>query len=92
MREFEYRISVEHNIYPNITVYEKYLDGAFAGWKVVANEGYKMYDETANNTELDIETGEEIPVTQYTELTYIPKMWNWKNFHYVAVQNSILEK
>lgn len=90
--EYTYILSADHNIYPNITVYEKYLNGVFSGWEIRANEGYVFYNTTENNTELDPETNEEIPVTYYYTLARKNKNYNWNNFHYVAVpRNSVDE-
>lgn len=79
------QISTEHNIYPNLTVYDRIADGVAAGWEVRANEGYVFYDTTANNTDFDPETGEEVPVTFYYIIRMFPRNYNWANFSLVAV-------
>ena len=90
--DFVYVLSADHNIYPNITIYEKYFNGEFSGWEFRANDGYVFYDTTANNVELDPETNEEIPVIFYYTLASKPKTYNWNNFHYVAVLRSTVDE
>lgn len=85
-------VSTEHNIYPNMTVYDCFTDGEPNGWKIIANDGYVFYDTTENNTESDPVTGEEIPVIYYYTLSRKPKRYNWDNFHYVAVLRSTVDE
>lgn len=89
---FDYEISVEHNIYPNLTVYDKYYNGEFAGWEVRSNEGYVFYNANANNTTFDPDTMEEIPVTYYYTLMSLTKYYNWANFALVAVLRSSVDE
>lgn len=80
-----YETSTEHNIYPNLTVCDRFADGVAAGWRVTANEGYVFYDENAEDTKLDPETMEEVPITYYYTIIYYPRTYNWDNFALVAV-------
>ena len=92
MAVYTYEVSTEHNVYPNITVYDRFRDGVQSGWRFNTNEGYVMYDTTANNTELDPETMEEIPVTYYYTQYYANPNYNWNNFHWVAVPRSSVDE
>lgn len=98
---FTYEISTEHNIYPNLTVYDRFSDGVAAGWKVEANEGYVFYDENAEDmdAQIDPETGDlvidpetglpvMVPVTYYYTEKGLSKYYNWANFALVAVLRS----
>lgn len=82
---YTYTVSTEHNIYPNLTVYDRFWDGEPSGWRVNANEGYVFYDANANDIGLDPETGEEIPVTYYYTVQAMSRYYNWANFALVAV-------
>lgn len=92
MAEFVYEIDNERNIYPNMTVKKRYLNDTFSGWSIFANEGYVIYDTSANNTEMNPETMEEIPVIYYYTATHKPARYNWDNFHYVAVLRSSVDE
>lgn len=92
MAEWTHEISTEHNIYPNLTVYDRFADGEARGWRVNANDGYVMYDTTANDMELDPVTGEEIPVTYYYTLMYLTQYYNWDNFAWVAVPRDSVDE
>lgn len=87
-----YQESTEHNIYPNLTVYDCIDNGELTGWRVNANEDYVFYDTTANNTELDPETMEEIPVIYYYTVRYFPLRKNWDNFSLVAVPRDTVDE
>lgn len=84
--------STEHNIYPNLTVYDSFWDGEPDGWKVEANEGYVFYDANANDTELDPETMIERPVTYYYTIRLYPQRFNWANFALVAVPRDSVDE
>lgn len=72
---------------PNITVYNKYCDGEHYAFKVVPNDGYVMYDSTANNIELDPDTMEEISVIYYYRSSDIPL----RSENYINVWVAVLE-
>jgi hypothetical protein len=91
MATYTYVISTEHNVYPNLTVYDRLKDGVLSGWKVIPNDGYVMYDTTDNNTELD-ENGNEIPVTHYYTQANLSPYTNWGNFSWVAVLRSEVDE
>lgn len=85
-------LSTEHNVYPDITIYDRLRDGVLSGWDVYANEGYVMYHANANDTELDPDTMEEIPVTYYYTEAGLPPNYNWANFDYVAVPRDSVDE
>ena len=98
----EYRPSTEITL-PNITVDEVRQDGVIIGYRLTANEGYVIYDTSANDVEpktdpetgepiIDPETGEvvEIPVIYYFVQVTIPvnvPVGNW-----VAVLESTVDE
>jgi len=92
MAVYTYEVSTEHNNYPNMTVYDRFVDGVQNGWRLNANEGYVFYDTTENNTEPDPITGEERPVTYYYTVAYIPRNYPWARFPYVAVPRSEVDE
>lgn len=90
---YTYVPSEEHNIYPNLTVYDQLWDGVeHEGWKVEANPGYVFFDQNANNTETDPDTLEEIPVTYYYTVKYLNPRYNWANFALVAVPRDSVDE
>jgi hypothetical protein len=91
MAVYTQEIATEFN-FPNITIYRKLKDGVHYAWSVRANDGYVIYDTAANNTEVNPETGEEIPVIYYyTELS-CPLREDFVDFTWVAVpRNSVDE-
>ena len=85
MTEAIYRISMEHNAYPNFTVYDRFYNGEASGWKVITNEGYVFYDPSDENIEYDPETLEPISVIHYYTQINFPRNYNWDNFNLIAV-------
>ena len=79
-------------ILTNITVYRKYRDGVLCGYEVYTNEGYVMYDTTANNTEVDPETWEEYPVIYYYTWLSCPVRTNFDTFTWIAVPRSSVDE
>lgn len=79
-------------VIPNISVYRKYKDGVLSRYEVYSNEGYVMYDTTANNTELDPITGEEVPVIYYYTWLTCPLSINFDNFTWVAVPRDSVDE
>ena len=92
MAVYTYVVSTEHNIYPNLTVYDRLADGVPSGWRVNANEGYVYYNANDSYTDIDPDTGEEIPVTYYYTQTLLPRTYNWNNFDLVAVPRSSVDE
>lgn len=98
MATYTTEVNTSYNI-PNITVYNKLEDGVLYGYHVIPNEGYVMYDSTANDTEpildengdfmLD-ENGEMIvrPTIYYCRLAGVPLRLPNKPYDYVAVLES----
>lgn len=91
MAEYTTQIATEYN-FPNITVYRKYRDGVHYAWRFVSNEGYVMYDTTANNTELDPETMLERPVIYYYTNVDCPLNYNFDNFAFKAISINEVDK
>ena len=91
MAEYTREIATEFN-FPNITVYRKFCDGVQYGWRFESNEGYVMYDTTAEDTEpwVDPDTDEIIPVPTIYYYTNVdcPLRYDWDNFTWVAVLRS----
>ena len=88
MADFIYQVVAEHNIYPNITVCKTLMNGVQTGWRVTPNDGYVFYDTTDEYTEFNPETEEDVPVRRYFTIAYLPLIYNWDNFGYVAVLRS----
>ena len=74
--------------FPNITIKRRMVDGIHKGYHVSANDGYAIYDATAENKELDPDTMEEIPVTYYFSEAFLPSKFVFERFPYVAVKLS----
>lgn len=91
MAEVKYIISTEHNNYPNITVYDRLYDGVTSGWKLVADDGYVMYDTTDETTMLDNE-GNEIRDVYFCERVNLSPKNNWDKFSWVAVLSGDIDK
>ena len=81
MAVYTYADSTEHNIYPDLKVYDRFRDGVHVGWKIEAKPGYVLRD---TDTELN-EDGDEITVTRYSTPFYLPSNFDWPNFALVAV-------
>ena len=92
MAVYTYEVSTEHNIYPNLTIYDRFVDSVPNGWRVNANEGYVFYDANANNVELDPDTMEEVPVTYYYTIAHFPANYRWANFAIVAVPRDSVDE
>lgn len=84
MATYTREIATEFN-FPNITVWRLLCDGELYGWEALTNEGYVMYNPNANDTEIDPDTMEEIPVTYYYTIKGFPARYNFANFPWVAV-------
>lgn len=91
MATYTYEVATDITL-PNMTVYRKYKDGVHSAWRVNTNEGYVMYDTAANNTEIDPETMEEIPVTYYYTILHCPLSWDYRTFTYVAVPRDSVDE
>lgn len=91
MATWTYEVATEYD-FPNITVYRRYKDGVHNSWRVNANDGYVMYDTTANDYEIDPETMEEIPVTYYFTVMSCPLNYPFDNFTWVAVLRSTVDE
>lgn len=85
MAIYTYVESAKHNIYPNLTVYDRLRDGVPTGWQVNAKKGFVFYDKNTADTKLDPTTMENVPVTYYYTIRLFPLTYNWENFALVAV-------
>lgn len=84
---YVYEINTDFNI-ANITVRNCLNDGELAFFELTPNEGYVMYDETANDVEYDEETDTFVPTIYYSRLCYVPPFRpNWVN-NWTAVLES----
>ena len=81
---------------PNITIQEKYLNDVLISHVLTADEGYVIYDTSANDAELktDPETGEaiEVPVIYYYRQATIPINVPVENWTWVAVLESTVDE
>ena len=91
MAVWERVVATEFN-FPNITVWKKLRDGVHVSWEVKPNDGYVMYDTTANDTELNPETMEEIPVVYYYTIMSCPLNYNFDAFTWVAVPRDSVDE
>lgn len=82
-----YEMSVDHNGYPDLTVWDRLQDGRPAGFRVTADEGFVFYDPTEEvPPALDPVTGEEIPgEIYYARVRYLPRNYDWSKFALEAV-------
>jgi hypothetical protein len=78
--------------FPNITVWRVMNGETLAFWEVKTNEGYVMYDPNANNTEIDPDTLEEVPVTYYYTIKALNPRFNFDNFPWVAVPRDSVDE
>ena len=79
-------------LFPNISVYRKYRDGELCAYEVYSNEGYVMYDTTAEDYEILDPDSEPIPTTYYYTWVTFPRTFNFANFTWVAVpRNTVPE-
>jgi hypothetical protein len=78
--------------FPNLVIEERWSNGVMRGYRVTPAEGYVFYDSTANDTEPDPITGEDVPVIYYKTLAYLPSNCNFDNFPYVAVLRSSVDE
>lgn len=60
MAEYTYEIATDIGI-PNITIKRCYIDGVLSAYHLTSNDGYVMYDTTANHTEI-LEDENGLPV------------------------------
>lgn len=88
MVNYTYEESNKH-IYPNIRVDARFRDGVQVGWRVIPEDEYVL---SQSMIELDPETEEEITVTDYHEVMFLPYEYDWKNFALVAVPASEAEE
>lgn len=78
--------------FPNLTIEERWSNDVMRGYRLTANSGYVFYDTTANNTESDPDTGEEISVIYYYTIAYLPSNFNFANFPWVAVPRDSVDE
>mgnify|MGYP007115388186 CR=1 FL=1 len=91
MANVYYEVATDLN-FPNITIERRYYDGVHSGYRMTANEGYVFYDTTANDTELNPETMEEVPVIYYYTIALLTTNFNFDNFPYVAVPRDSVDE
>ena len=91
MAVYTFEVATEYN-FPHIIVYRKLTDGVHTAWRINAEEGYVFYDTTANNTEIDPETMEEIPVIYYYTVASLPMRTDMSNFRFAAVPRDSVDE
>lgn len=79
MADFVYEPTIGVSV-PNITVENQFYNGVHIAYRLTANPGYVMYDQTEQNTTLDPDTMEEIPIIYYYRqvtypIRYAPEVW-----------------
>lgn len=87
----QHRVSTTHNVFPNLTVYERYYatdPTKVIGYKVTANAGYVFKDTSEINYEYNAETDENEQVTYYYRVAYLVRSFNFANLPFVAVMES----
>lgn len=87
MAEFKNELATDINL-QNISVYRKFRDGVHCAYEVFADEGFVMYDKKAQNTELDPETNEIVPVTYYYTWISCPLNCDFGAFSYEATERA----
>ena len=71
--------SLKYNIYPNLTVFDRFVNDVFIGWRVIPKNGYVISDKNSDKT--------------YFNDLHLPKNFNWSLFSYVSLpRNSVDEK
>lgn len=83
--------NTEFNI-DNITVLNKLYGGELYAYKIIANNGFVMYDATAEDKYTDAETGAEVPCVHYYRNVDIPIKYGNAIKDYVAVEESAVNK
>ena len=78
--------------FPHIDIYQTLRDGELRSYVARGQEGYVLYNPNANNTEMDPDTMEEVPVTYYYVSVGIPATFNFDNFPYVAKLRSEVDE
>ncbi len=91
MAVYTKEIATEYN-FIGITVYKTLCDGVQTGWEIRASDGYVFYDTTANNTDIDPDTMEEISVTYYYTVASLPLREDMVNFRWVAVPRDSVDE
>ena len=79
-------------VFPNITVYRRFCDDVLSSYEVYSNDGYVMYDTTAEDYERPDPDSEPIPTIYYYTWVSFPARFNFANFTWVAVpRNTVPE-
>lgn len=91
MAVYTLEVATEYN-FPNITVYKKLKDGIHYAWQVNPDSGYVMYNTAANDTELDPDTEQPVPVTYYYTIMSCPLSYDFDNFTWVAVPRESVDE
>lgn len=83
-----YELSVDHNVYPHLTVWDRLQGGRHAGFRVNAEQGFVFYDSSEEREPvIDPMTGEKLPVEiYYARVRYLPRNYDWSKFALCAVR------
>ena len=90
MAEVIYELATDISL-ENITVHRRYYNGTLSAYRLTANDGYVMYDTQEEIFETD-ENGNEVQVIYYCRQVAIPTSVPIKNWSYVAVLESDVNK
>ena len=74
--------------FPNITMHKRYRNGELCAYIASADEGYVMYDKTAENYEQESPESEPVRVNHYYSRVIFPLSTNFSDFHWEAVEKS----
>ena len=91
MTNWTYEVATEYK-FPNITVFKILKDGVLNGYRINTNDGYVMYDTRRNDTDIDPDTMQEIPVTYYYTVSSVPVTFDFVNFPWVAVPRDSVDE
>lgn len=83
-----YELSVDHNVYPHLTVWDRLQDRQPAGFRVNAEDGFVFYDpKEEQESKIYPETGEELPMDiYYARVRYLPRNFDWSRFNLRVVK------
>ncbi|MBQ6825975.1 MAG: hypothetical protein IJP34_04885 [Clostridia bacterium] len=78
--------------FPNLTIYRRMNGETQIGYEMVPNEDYVFYDSTANDFRFEPYTMEEIPVTYFYTIAFLPTKFKFDNFPFIAVERGSIDE
>ena len=88
---FTEEITTEMN-FSNITVHKRYRDGELCAYIASADEGFVMFDTTAENYEQESPESEPVKVNHYYTRVIFPLSTNFEKFSWEAVEKSAINE